>query len=173
MRVREFDPAKDVAAVEAIDASFVSDMVYAVTVSEHALALAAVGGRSQKRFAIDLAREPFQRGYVAVDDGAVRGFIGATFAEWNRRMTIAHFYVDRAYRRRRVGSLLMAQAVEWGRGVGAETVWAETSSWNYPGVEAYRRLGFSLCGFDLTLYASTPDRDEFALYLSRRVVRAE
>jgi hypothetical protein len=151
-----------VAVVEAIDASFVSDMVYAVTVSENALALAAVRERSQKRFAIDLAREPFERGYVAVDDGVVRGFIGATFAEWNRRMTITHLCGSRVPA---AGGGFAAHAA--GGRVGAETAWAETSNRNYPGVEAYRRLGFSLCGFDLTLCAGTPDRDEFALYLSR------
>jgi hypothetical protein len=56
-----------------------------------------------------------------------------------------------------------------GREASAVTAWAETSNVNHPGVEAYRRLGFSLCGCDATLYRGTPSEEEFALYLARPI----
>jgi ribosomal protein S18 acetylase RimI-like enzyme len=61
----------------------------------------------------------------------------------------------------------MDAAVDWARGAGALTVWIETSHVNHPGIAAYRRLGFDICGFDTTLYRGTPAEDETALYMAR------
>jgi ribosomal protein S18 acetylase RimI-like enzyme len=61
----------------------------------------------------------------------------------------------------------MEHALEEGRRRGAVTAWAETSNRNFTGVHLYRRLGFELCGFDLSLYRGTPADAEFAVFLSR------
>lgn len=171
VQVREFDTARDLAAVEALDTSVASDMVYIATVAEHALSLAPVRATESrvKRFAIDMRSDASDIAYVALEQDAVRGVIALGYAAWNRRMVIREFFVDRAHRRSGIGRALMSRALVWGRDAGAVTAWLETSSRNYPGVEAYRRLGFDLCGFDLMLYAGTPVADEFALYMARRL----
>ena len=43
----------------------------------------------------------------------------------------------------------------------------ETSNLNLPGVRAYERLGFQVCGLDTSLYDGTPSEGEVALFLSR------
>jgi hypothetical protein len=63
----------------------------------------------------------------------------------------------------------MDRAIESGRMAGARTAWVETSNLNHPGILAYQRLGYSLCGFDLTLYQGTPSEGEFAIYLARPI----
>jgi len=61
-----------------------------------------------------------------------------------------------------------AAAVEaHGTTLGASTVWLETTSVNVPGVEAYGRLGYLLCGADVTVYDTLPYADEAAIYLSK------
>ena len=53
-----------------------------------------------------------------------------------------------------------------GREVGATHVWLETSSVNVPGVAAYERLGYSLCGADRLYYGSYMP-GEAAIYLAK------
>jgi GNAT superfamily N-acetyltransferase len=101
--------------------------------------------------------------------GEVRGFIAVAFEEWNRRMSIWHFYVDRPLRGRGGGRALLQPALEWGRAAGAKTAWVETTNLNHPGIEAYRRLGFELCGFDSSLYRGTETSDEIAVFLARAI----
>jgi hypothetical protein len=56
-----------------------------------------------------------------------------------------------------------------GQALGARHLWLETSNLNHPGVAAYRALGFSLTGMDMTLYDGTPAQGEVALFFSRVV----
>ena len=111
--------------------------------------------------------DAFEHGKVAVLDGEVRGFIAWALAAWNRRMSIWHFYIDTPYRRRGGGRVLMDAALQWARSAGAVTAWIETSQANAPGIAAYQRLGFEMCGFDTTLYRGSAGPDEVAVFLSR------
>ncbi|MCL2645380.1 MAG: GNAT family N-acetyltransferase [Phycisphaerales bacterium] len=172
--IRDFDSTRDAVAVQQIDASFVSERVFRMRVRQDSLdlELTHVTPSLRKRFQIDLDQDCWEQGYVAVEDDRVRGFIATSFERWHRRLVIRHFYVDLPYRRRGIGRQLMEHAIEadrhWGEG-GATTAWIETSNRNWPGVEAYRRLGFELCGCDLTLYRGTPSEDEFAIYMARTI----
>ncbi|AUX42269.1 uncharacterized protein SOCE26_036990 [Sorangium cellulosum] len=86
--------------------------------------------------------------------------------EWNRRMSIWHFYIDLPYRGRGGGRELMRAGIEWGRRAGAKMAWIETTHLNDPGIQAYRRLGFEICGFDASLYRGTPAEGEIAVYMA-------
>ena len=46
-------------------------------------------------------------------------------------------------------------------------VWLETTSVNVPGIAAYARLGYVLCGADVTVYDTLPYADEAAIYLAK------
>jgi RimJ/RimL family protein N-acetyltransferase len=51
--------------------------------------------------------------------------------------------------------------------LGARRVWLETSNVNAPGIAAYERLGYSLCGVDVTHYESTATASESAIFMSK------
>jgi ribosomal protein S18 acetylase RimI-like enzyme len=78
--------------------------------------------------------------------------------------------VDAARRRRGIGRQLLETALAPAREAGARTAWVETSNLNLPGVRAYERLGFQLCGLDTSLYVGTAAEGEVALFLSRTLV---
>jgi ribosomal protein S18 acetylase RimI-like enzyme len=100
-------------------------------------------------------------------DDEARGFNAWDLEAWNRRMRIWHFYVDLPYRRRGGGRMLMDAAIAWARSASTVTAWVETSQVNQPGIAAYRRLGFDICGFDTTLYRGTSAENETAVYMAR------
>jgi len=54
------------------------------------------------------------------------------------------------------------------RAVGASHVWLETSNVNVPGVRAYERLGYALCGVDRLYYGSYMP-GEAAIYLAKEL----
>jgi GNAT superfamily N-acetyltransferase len=167
--VRDFDAAVDADAVTRLDTSYTSNHIYGVRREGDMLLLEPrpLDRPRVQRFPTDLKADAFEHGKVAVLDGEVRGFIGWALAAWNRRMTIWHFYVDMPYRRRGGGRVLMDAALEWAQRAGAVTAWVETSQVNYPGIVAYQRLGFEICGFDTTLYRGSLGPDEVAVFMSR------
>jgi ribosomal protein S18 acetylase RimI-like enzyme len=169
--VRDFDAARDSDAVTELDTSYTSQRIYGVrregdivVLEPRPLDLPRV-----QRFPIELKADAFAHGKVAVLDGEVRGFIAWSIETWNRRMSIWHFYVDVAYRRRGGGRILMDAALENARRARAVTAWVETSHINAPGIAAYQRLGFEICGFDATLYRGTDSPDEVAVYMARLI----
>jgi len=178
--VRPVRLPEDAHGVLAIDTSFTTDTVFRV-VAEHEgfrLVRTPVAPAAVKRFTIDslspdelaagrpLARE-WDRAFVATQGTAVAGFIATSLRHWNRHCVIHHFYVDTPWRRSGVGRRLLAEAIAVARQAGMARLWLETSSLNVPGVDAYRRLGFELCGLDTSLYAELPTSNETALFLSR------
>jgi GNAT superfamily N-acetyltransferase len=169
--IREVDRVADASALGALDTSFTSDSVYSAVPGEDSLELRLTPAPSaiQKRFALNLNESTWDQGYVAEQDGKLFGFIATRYEAWNRRLVIMHFYVDFAHRFQGIGRGLMERVIESGRLAGARTAWVETSNYDHPGILAYQRLGFSLCGFDLTLYHGTPSEGEFAIYLARPI----
>ena len=167
--VRAFEAQRDFLAVQGLDNEFETEREFVVRREPLRLQLDSVPlpGGHRKRFPLDLGADAWTDGHVVVEDGRILGFIATCLEPWNSRLTIRHFYVDRHHRRRGIGRALIKHAVEAGRAAGAVTAWVETSNRNYPGVLAYGRLGFVLCGFDLSLYQGTPAQGEFALYLAR------
>jgi ribosomal protein S18 acetylase RimI-like enzyme len=169
--VREFDAGRDSDAVTGLDASYISDQIYAVHRSGDVVALAptSLAAPHSECLAIDLGCAPWMHGRVAALDDGVHGFAGWGYDAHNRRMTIWHCYIDRPYRRRGAARSLLDAALGWARQAGALTAWLETSSANYPAITACRRLGFEICGFDATRYRGTPHRGEVAVYLARPI----
>lgn len=83
------------------------------------------------------------------------------------RLVIHHLYVAPEVRRHGTGRALLEHALDRGRARGAPVAWLETSNLNHPGIQAYRRFGFDVCGLDTSLYVGTPAEGEFALFLWR------
>lgn len=169
--IREVRLPQDRTALENLDTSFTSDLIYDVTASIDGFRLTPTVASPpiSKSFPIDDFDHPRWDSAYVVDNGQICALIATAFEEWNRRLVIWHFYVAPMLRRKGFGRRLLEYALAHGREQGARLAWLETTNLNYPGVQAYRQLGFELCGLDLTLYAGTLAEGEIALFLSRPV----
>jgi len=170
--VRDYDASRDRAGVEAIDTAFATDHVYDVVVSptrielvERALAVPLV-----KRYPIADAFAfwaSWDTGFVADEGGRIVGFAAVEYEAWHRRLVLWHWYVTRERRGEGIARALLARVETHARECGAARVWLETSNVNVPGIAAYAKLGYTLCGADVTLYEATETASESALYLSK------
>ncbi len=168
--IREFFKS-DSTALRSIDTSFSTDHIYSVITIDSALQLARIPLTNSivKKYELSADLLAGTTSFVALKNGCVCGLIAVAFESWHRRLVIRHFYVDRNTRHRGVGRQLIARAIEHGQDIGALNAWVETSNLNSPGIAAYFRLGFEICGFDTTFYAGTEAKGEFAVFLARPI----
>ncbi len=163
-------------AVEAIDNSFTTDSVIEVTASDDGFRLRFVPVEPPLRKVYPDDEDDGAEGgetLVALDDGELCGAVTFAYEAWNRRLFIADVRVAPAHRGRGVGRGLVDRALARGRELGARTAWLEVTSVNAPAVRAYRRMGFAVCGLDMSLYAGTSSRGEVALFMSRALDEGE
>jgi ribosomal protein S18 acetylase RimI-like enzyme len=168
--IRELNRAADRRGVEAVDTAFETSSVFDLVTAPRAIELVErpLATPIIKRYSIDevFARwARWEAGWVA-DDGKIRGFATAEYVPWHARLVLWFLYISPAYRRRGVGRALLERVEAYGRQAGATHVWLETSNVNVPGVAAYERLGYSLCGAD-RLYYGDYMPGETALYLAK------
>jgi ribosomal protein S18 acetylase RimI-like enzyme len=168
--VRDLNRVTDRRGVEAIDTAFETSSVFDVVTTDRRLELVErrLDTPITKRYSIaevfaGWAR--WERGWVA-EDGAIRGFAAIAHEPWHERLVLWFLYVEPAWRRRGVGRALLERVEDHGRAVGATHVWLETGTANVPGVAAYTRLGYTLCGMDRLYYGSYMP-DEAAIYLAK------
>lgn len=172
--IRELDRARDRSGVEAIDTTFETSSVLDVAAAPRGIELVErrLDRPLVKRYSIREVFAPWAQwdvGWVA-DAGGVRGFATAAYEPWHQRLVLWFLYIAPDWRRRGLGRALLERVEEHGRGVGATHVWLETSNVNVPGVAAYERLGYALCGAD-TLYYGAYMPGETAIYLAKRLDR--
>jgi GNAT superfamily N-acetyltransferase len=161
-------------AVGALDTSFETRSIFDVVTSARGIALTEkpLAVPRTKRYAnADIVAQwsKWDTAFVAEVDRAVVGFAGVEYEAWHERLVLWHLYVAPSQRRKGVARALLERCEAHGRDVGAARVWLETSSVNVPGVLAYERLGYALCGADVTLYEGLPYTDEAALYLTKKL----
>lgn len=154
--IRELDRKKDRQAIEAIDTAFETTTVFELITSTRRIELEerALEAPLVKRYEIDEVFAPWATwdvGWVA-DDQGVRGFAATEYEDWNGRLNLWFLYIAPGWRRRGIGHALIERVEAYGRELGASHVWLETSNVNVPGVRAYERMGFALCGADRTYY---------------------
>jgi ribosomal protein S18 acetylase RimI-like enzyme len=170
MTIRELDRRTDRRAVESIDTSFETSSVLDVVTNARGIEFVerALETPITKRYSIDEVFAPWARwstGWVA-DAGGVHGFATAGYEAWHERLVLWFLYIAPAWRRRGVGRALLERVEAHGRQIGATHVWLETSSVNVPGIRAYERLGYTLCGADRLYYGSYMP-GESAVYLAK------
>lgn len=161
------DPG-DWGAVRRIDTSVLSDRELVVTTREGLPQLA------WRRLDAPLAKvfpwpDEAPRGiaWTARTDAGVLGFVAAHVEPWNTSLVVDHLYVAPANRRRGLGRRLLEAVYADPRARSAATVRVETSSRNAPGLAAWQALGFSITGFDASLYRGTSAEGEIAIFLAR------
>ncbi|WP_158266257.1 GNAT family N-acetyltransferase [Allosphingosinicella deserti] len=166
----------DIAEIRALDTSFTTESIHDVWANDDGFSLRSrpLDAPLLKRFSLDdleATDRPWDRGWVSFDgaSGNINGFVATQFKAWNARLAVWHLYVAPDARRTGIGRALITSVSTYARAVGARRLWVETTSVNVPGIAAYRALGFSLTGLDLTLYEGTSAEGEIALFLSRPV----
>ena len=176
LTIRSAKWPEDVAALCELDTSFVTDCIYHLVCNNLSFRLEAetLSAPLRKQYEFQPSdpevRQSWDCAVVAEDDGRLAGFAAAQYVAWNRRAVIWHLYVSPLFRHRGVGSRLLEAVDNFARSVQARCLWLETQNVNFPAIQFYQRCGFSLCGFDETLY--DPDhltQEETALFFARRV----
>jgi len=154
----------------AMDRSFVTDRIFRVSRTPLSFTLEEIPLapplRKQLPLEDDLGEHrAWDEGLVAEAEGDIIGFAAWKHEDWNRRTVLWHLYVAAGYRGEGLGRTLVAAVIDRARETGMRCVWLETSSDNYPAIAFYRRLGFILCGLDMSLYdPAGPASGETALY---------
>jgi len=174
--IRRSSFPQDAEAILSIDTSFTTDVVYRVEVDANGFRLLLQSEIVFKRYPVDI-EELVQLSdnhlvLVASTGTQTVGFAAAEFVAWNSRAILHHLYIDAAQRKQGVGKRLVAEVVQWAATTPARCLWLETQNTNVPAIEFYESLGFSLCGFDTTLY--TPEganATEVALFYSFSICR--
>lgn len=112
--------------------------------------------------------------FVCADrSGKVCGFIDLEHESWNDRLTISDLEISPNQRGRGIGRELVNLAIGHARELDARTLWLEVTNINAPAIHAYRRMGFTLCGLDTSLYRGTSSHGETALFMSRDLTGGE
>ena len=168
--IRALDRTRDRPGVEAVDTAFVTDEVFDLVARPRALALEVrrLPAPLTKRYSIAEVFAPWaswDTGWVA-EDTTIHGFAAVGYEPWHQRLVLWFLYIAPAARRQGLGRALLARAEDHGRGLGATHVWLETSNVNVPGVAAYERLGYAVCGAD-ALYYGAYMPGETAIYLAK------
>jgi ribosomal protein S18 acetylase RimI-like enzyme len=164
----------DAPAIAALDTGFTTDTILSVEHSNRGFVLHPLRLEQSltKVFPLhDLhnSERPWNFARVAIHEDRIVAFIATGYQPWNKRLILWHLYVDRPYRCQHIGQSLIAEALQHGIKNGAQHVWAETSNLNAPGIAAYERWGFELCGLDMSLYRHTAAEGEVALFLARAI----
>jgi len=175
LTIRELDRKTDRRGVEAIDTAFETASVFDVVMRPRGIELVerALEQPRRKSYSIGEVFAPWARwtaGWVAIDDGAIRGFATAGYEAWHERLVLWFLYIAPEWRRRGVGRALLERVEAYACMIGATHVWLETSDVNVPGVRAYERLGYTLCGIDRLYYGSYMP-GEAAIYMAKTVAQ--
>lgn len=168
--IRELNRKTDRKSVEAIDTAFETDTIFDVVTTNRRIDLVEkqLDAPLVKAYSIAEVFAHWARwdvGWVAEDDG-IRGFATIEHEPWHGRINLWFLYIQPAWRRRGVGRALLEVVEAYGREQGATHVWLETSNVNVPGVRAYERLGYALCGADVHHYGVYMPGEK-ALYLAK------
>ena len=170
--IRDYTDA-DRAGVMAIDTRFETATSYDVVTAARGLQLVEkqLSKPRTKRYPIEDAFSHWAQWDTAwvADDGGITGFAAVEYEAWHARLVLWHLYVVPERRRTGVGRALMERVEAYARERRANHIWLETSNVNVPGIAAYERLGYALCGADTTLYATLPYADETAIYLAKPI----
>lgn len=169
--IRPLDRARDRRGVEAIDPSFTTPAIFDLVTTARAIELRerTLDTPLTKSYAIGEVFAPWaswDTAWVAEDNREIHGVCCVEHEPWHQRLVLWFLYIAPAQRRRGVGRALLAEAEAYGRTRGATHVWLETSNVNVPGIAAYERLGYALCGADRTYYGSYMP-GETAIYLAK------
>jgi GNAT superfamily N-acetyltransferase len=164
----------DIEGILSLDTSFEADKIFNVEITDSSFNLVETNATITKRYSLqcdELARlSALHYGIVAALGSEIVGLAAAEFADWNRRVILHHLYVARGHRNCGIGRLLLQSVTNWSHTTSARCIWLETQNLNLQAIHFYRHAGFSLCGFDESLYDSgKADPVEIGLFFSKQL----
>lgn len=165
--VRSLEWPTDLEKLEQLDTSFETHSIYEVLRQARGFSIVerSVQPPLRKCYTIDWRElESADAAVVAELDGTLAGVAALEYETWNRRAVISHLYVDRSVRGQGVGQRLLQELQRHAIVLGARVLFAETQNVNVPAIRFYERNDFTLVGLDTSLYDSTADARETALY---------
>lgn len=167
--IREIDWSSDKAALSRIDTSFEVSQILELAGEGHAFSfeLRSQSPSREKTYAFAVDADKLASASIAIAavvESAPIGYAIARMEEWNRRLVVSDFFVDREFRGRGIGSALFEE-LQKRIPSGTRQVFVETQDTNVPGIHFYQRLGFTICGFDSGLYDGEL-QNETAVFLS-------
>jgi len=116
----------------------------------------------------DHAEEP--RVFAALINDKEVGWIELGYSKWNNRMRVWEFLVEKGFRRRGIGTLLMKKAVRIAKDRGARMLVLETQTNLVPAIDFYEAFGFEFIGFDTAAYSNEDvDKKEVRLELGMKL----
>jgi ribosomal protein S18 acetylase RimI-like enzyme len=100
----------------------------------------------------DHIEEP--RVFAAMRENKQVGWLELGYDRWNNRMRIWEFLVDKEFRKRGIGTVLMNNAVKIAKEKAARMLVLETQTNNDAAVRFYLNFGFKLIGLDIAAYSN-------------------
>ncbi|MEK3764290.1 MULTISPECIES: GNAT family N-acetyltransferase [unclassified Solibacillus] len=92
--------------------------------------------------------------YVSEHNGEETGIIVIQHMEWNNTLLIHDLYIDNRFKRKGIGSALVAIAQKRAREMGVRMIVLETQTSNYPAIQFYLKEGFQMIGLNLNSYSN-------------------
>jgi ribosomal protein S18 acetylase RimI-like enzyme len=169
IEIRELRWPLDLAWLERLDTSFVTDAMYDVKSELRGFSLIerGISPPFRKKYSVGWSElTAADAALVAVIDDRVIGVGSLRYQEWNRRAVISHLYVDMPVRGKSAGTRLVQEMRFRAIELGARSLFVETQNVNVPAIRFYRRNGFTLVGLDTSLYDLGDAVSEVALFFA-------
>lgn len=99
--------------------------------------------------------------FGAFENGELMGWIICEHRAWNNSFYIENILISEKVRRQGAGAQLIKKAVREARNTGSRIIELETQNTNYPAIQFYRRMGFSITGLNTRLYENPEETAVF------------
>jgi GNAT superfamily N-acetyltransferase len=157
MRVRPAEP-RDLETCSALDHSYTTDHVWQMEAREEngAMTVAFRVARLPREVNVKYPRqgEELLTGWrrrdgflVAEEDEHIRGYAALTAQAEYGIVLVGDLVVDRPWRRRGVGTVLLQAAAQWGHEHGLTRLVLEMQTKNYPAIRFCQSRGLAFCGY--------------------------
>ncbi|KFF03831.1 GNAT family N-acetyltransferase [Chryseobacterium luteum] len=102
-----------------------------------------------------------EHSFGVFEDEELSGWIICEHRLWNNSFYIEDILISEKLRRQGAGALLIKNAVREARNLNCRIIELETQNTNYPAIQFYRRLGFSITGLNTRMYENTEETAVF------------
>lgn len=99
--------------------------------------------------------------FGAFEDNELIGWIICKHRTWNNSFYIENILINEEFRRNGTGAQLIKNAVREARHLNCRIIELETQNTNYPAIQFYRRMGFSITGINTRLYKNPEETAVF------------
>ena len=156
MQIRAARP-RDLKACGGLDHSYTTDRVWQMETREDNGVLTSVFREAQlpREIRVDYPRQKehllagWRRrdGFFVAEEGGVCGYVALTAQPEHGIAWVGDLVVDRGWRRRGLGTMLLQTAVQWGRDEGLDRLVIEVPTKNYPAIRFCQSRGLCFCGY--------------------------